>query len=113
MTWSFTNYERLGKKMIARRFQNDPEPGTEIVANVVLLEELKKPDSSLFVVTEPTPQERRVESMEVSQNTIEQAAQGQPPIIWPPVQSGKATGLLSMYISGSYRTNTRSISPQL
>lgn len=52
----FHDYSRFGKKlMIARRYQGDPEPGTEIVANVVLLEELKKPDPSLFVITQPTP----------------------------------------------------------
>jgi TonB family protein len=96
----FHDYERFGKKlMIARRYQDDPEPGTELVANVVLLEELKKPDASLFAVTRPTPPELQIESVEVPQTAIEQAAQGQPPITWPPVQSGKTTGLLSMYIS--------------
>ena len=96
----FHDYSRFGKKlMIARRYQGDPEPGTEIVANVVLLEELKKPDPSLFVITQPTPPERRNASVEVSQNTIEQAAQGQAPINWPAVHSGNTTGLLSMYIS--------------
>jgi TonB family protein len=96
----FHDYQRFGKKlMIARRYQDDPEPGTKLVANVVLLEELKKPDASLFAVTQPTLPELRIESIEVSQTAIEQAAQGQPPVAWPPVQSGNTTGLLSMYIS--------------
>jgi TonB family protein len=96
----FHDYERFGKKlMIARRYQNDPEPGTEIVANVVLLEELKKSDPSLFSIVESTALESRLESVEVSQNIIEQASQGQPPITWPPVRSGRTSGLLSMYIS--------------
>lgn len=95
----FHDYARFGQKlMVARRYQDDPEPGTEIVAKVVLLEELKK-DAGLFTVTESTPAERRIETLQVSQNTIEQGAQGQPPIVWPPIQSGKTTGLLSMYIS--------------
>jgi protein TonB len=96
----FHDYERFGKRlMIARRYQDDPESGTELVANVILLEELKKPDLSLFAITQPTPSEHRLESVEVSQGVIEQAAQGQPQIAWPRVQSGNTTGLLSMYIS--------------
>jgi hypothetical protein len=78
----FHDYERFGKKkMIARRYQEDPESGTEIVANVVLLEELKRPDPSLFAIAQPTSPAQRLESVEVSQSTIEQAAQGQPPLL--------------------------------
>jgi hypothetical protein len=96
----FHDYSRFdGKLMIARRYQDDPEPGTKLVAKVDLLEELKNPDVGLFAVSQSSPGEKRIEAYQVSQNTIEQAAQGQPPIAWPPVQSGKTSGLLSMYIS--------------
>jgi len=96
----FHDYERFGKKkMIARRYQEDPESGTEIVANVVLLEELKRPDPSLFAIAQPTSPAQRLESVEVSQSTIEQAAQGQPPITWPAIKGGKTTGLVGVYIS--------------
>ena len=69
-----------------------------MVANVVLLEELK-PDASLFSTAQPTPPEQRLQSFVVSQATIELAAEGQPALAWPPVQGGKTTGLLSMYVS--------------
>jgi TonB family protein len=95
----FHDYQRFGKKMVARRYQDDPEPGTELVANVVLLEEVKKPDVTLFSIGQSTPPEPRLQSVFVSQGTIEQAAEGQPALAWPPVQSGKTTGLLSMYVS--------------
>jgi TonB family protein len=96
----FHEYQRFTKKLtIARYYQNSPEPGTKIVANVVFLEEFKKPDPSLFSNAQATPPERRLESVEVSQGTIEEAAQGQPPITWPTVHSGNTTGVLSMYIS--------------
>ena len=95
----FHDYQRFGKKKIARRYQDDPESGTEIVANIVLLEELKKPDPTMFAITEPTPRERLLESIEVSQDAIERAAQGQPPIVWPPAQSGKTSGVVSVYVS--------------
>jgi len=95
----FHDYQRFGKKMVARRYQDDPEPGTELVANVLLLEELKKPDLTLFSIEQPTPPDHRLQSLVVSQATIEGAAEGQPALAWPSVQSGKTTGLLSMYVS--------------
>lgn len=107
----FHDYQRFGKKMVARRYQDDPEPGTELVANVVLLEELKKPDVTLFSIGQPTPPEQRLQSVVVSQATIEQAAEGQPALAWPPVQSGKTTGLLSMYVSVDRQGRVREAYP--
>jgi len=95
----FHDYKGFGKKMVARRYQDDHQPGTELVANVVLLEELKKPDPSPFAIGQPTPPEGRLRSIQGDQATIERAAEGQPSLTWPPVQSGKTSGLLSMYIS--------------
>jgi TonB family protein len=107
----FHDYQRFGKKMVARRYQDDPEPGTELVANVVLLEELKKPDGTLFAIGQPTAPEQRLQSVVVSQATIEQAAEGQPTLAWPPVQSGKTTGLLSMYVSVDRQGRVREAYP--
>lgn len=97
--------------MVARCYQDDPEPGTELVANVVLLEELKKPDGTLFSIGQPTLPEQRLQSVVVSQATIEQAAEGQPALAWPPVQSGKTTGLLSMYVSVDRQGRVREAYP--
>jgi TonB family protein len=107
----FHDYQRFGKKMIARRYQDDPESGTELVANVVLLEELRKPDVTLFSIGQPTPPEQRLQSLFVSQATIERAAEGQPALAWPPVQSGKTTGLLSMYVSVDRQGHVREAYP--
>ena len=107
----FHDYQRFGKKMVARRYEDDPEPGTELVANVVLLEELKKPDGTLFSIGQITAPEQRLQSVVVSQATIEQAAEGQPALAWPPVQSGKTTGLLSMYVSVDRQGRVREAYP--
>jgi len=107
----FHDYQHFGKKMIARRYQDDPEPGTELVANVVLLEELGNPDASLFSIGQSNPPEQRLQSVFVSQATIERAAEGQPALTWPPVQSGKTTGLLSMYISVDRQGQVREAYP--
>ena len=46
----FHDYKSFKKKMVARRHQDDPQPGTELVANVVLPEELKQAEPSLFKI---------------------------------------------------------------
>jgi hypothetical protein len=107
----FHDYKRFGKEMIARRYQDDPEPGTELIANVAVLEDLKNPDDVLFAITQPTVPEDRLQSLAVSQTTIEHAAEGQPVLVWPPVQSGKTTGLLSMYISVDRKGRVREAYP--
>jgi hypothetical protein len=95
----FHDYKGFGKKMIPRRLQNDPEPGTELVAKVVVFEELKGSDASLFTAEQPTTPDQRLQSIRVSQQTLERAAQGQNPLAWPAVSNGKTTGVLSMYVS--------------
>jgi TonB family protein len=95
----FHDYQKFDKRMVARTLREDPEPGTTIVANVIQLEELKKPDPSLFAITQPTPREKRIESVPVPQKVIEAAADGNLSVSWPTVQSGKTSGLLSMYVS--------------
>ena len=107
----FHDYKSFAKKMIARRYQDDPEPGTKLVANVVLLEEMKKPDPALFSIGQPTPPGQRLQTLYVGQAIIEQAADGQPALAWPPVQSGKTSGLLTMYISVDRQGHVREAYP--
>lgn len=95
----FQEYKGFGKKTIARHYQHYPEPGTELVAKITSLEEWKTPDTAMFSIAQPTPPGQRVQSLVVSQDTIESAAKGQPALTWPPVKDGKTSGLLSMYIS--------------
>lgn len=94
----FHEYKRFGKVMVARRYQVDLESGTSLVANITLLEEPKNLDATMFSVQQSTPAGQRLQSLYLSQATIERVA-GQPRIVWPPVQSGKTSGILCMYIS--------------
>jgi len=106
----FRDYQKFGEKMIARRYESDPEPGTNLIANVILLEELK-PDAALFVVEHPTPAEQRLQSIHVTQATIEQVADSEPALAWPAVKSGKTSGVLSMYISVDRQGAVREVYP--
>lgn len=105
------DYVRFGKQMIARRYQDDPEPGTKIVANVVLLERLRKPDMASFSIVQSTPPGQRLQSVHVSQAAVEQAAEGQPAFTWPPVPDGKTSGVLSMYVSVDRQGQVREAYP--
>ena len=106
----FHDYQKFGEKMIARRYQFDPEPGTDLVANVVLLEELK-PDAALFAMEHATPAEQRLQSIHVTQATIEQVSDSEPAMVWPTVKSGKTSGVLSMYISVDRQGRVREAYP--
>ena len=106
----FHDYQKFGERVIARRYQYDPEPGTDLVATVVLLEELK-PDAALFAIEHATAQEQRLQSIHVTQSTIEQVADSEPPMVWPTVQSGKTSGVLSMYISVDRQGRVREAYP--
>jgi hypothetical protein len=106
----FHDYQKFAKEKIARTLREDPESGTTIVSNVVLLEESKKPDPSLFSVIQPTPAAARFHSAVVSQNVIEAAASNAH-IDWPPVHSGKTAGLLTVYVSVDRMGNVREAYP--
>jgi len=107
----FHDYKKFEKRIVPRTLREDPESGTTIMSNVVLLDELKKPDPSLFTVTQPTPAEKRIQSVVVSQNVVESSVVGGPAIVWPPVGSGKTAGLLSMYVSVDRMGNVREAYP--
>jgi hypothetical protein len=106
----FHDYQKFGEKMIARRYQYDPEPGTDLVANVVVLEELK-PDAAVFAIEHATPADQRLQSIHVTQATIEQVADSEPAIAWPAVKSGKTSGVLMMYISVDRQGRVREAYP--
>jgi hypothetical protein len=106
----FDDYQKFGERMIARRYQSNPEPGTNLVANVILLEDLK-PDAALFAIERATPPEQRLQSIHVTQSTIEQVSDSEPPMVWPAVRSGKTSGVLSMYISVDRQGRVREAYP--
>lgn len=76
----------------------------------MLLEELNNPDAAMFSVQQSTPAGQTLHSLYLSQSTIEHAA-GQPRIVWPPVQSGKTSGVLCMYISVDRQGQVREAYP--
>jgi len=95
----FEDFQDFKKKHIARTVGCNPEPGTRIELKVTELEEIKKPDESMFAVTEVTPAEHRIATANVPDATVRTLAKNTPDILWPTLRSGQTTGVVTMYVS--------------
>lgn len=94
----FHDYRGFGKKQIARKLANDPEPGTALVGEVTLLEGgTAWMQTALF--TPLTMNDERFRTISVSAEQLEQLTANNLPVAWPPVHSGNVRGSLGMYIS--------------
>lgn len=95
----FHDAQPFGKKRIAYRYVDDPEPGTELVGSVEVLEKLDPsaaiPDAASLPQQTPGP----LKSIPISQETFEKLLDAPLNIDWPAVHSGITQGRLSIYIS--------------
>ena len=95
----FKDYRDFKNKRVARRLVIDPEPGTTIEATVTELDELTNPDENLFSVQQPTRTSERFGRTSLPEATVRNLSEYTPDVLWPPVRSGKTSGVLSMYVS--------------
>lgn len=95
----FQDPQDFGKKRIARKYVNDPEPGTNLVGTVEVLEEIDKSTTLPVLPDIPDPSSGPIVSAKINQDAFYQLASGQPGLTWPAVHSGNTRGRLSMYIS--------------
>ncbi len=94
----FHDYRGFAKKQVARRFVDDPEPGTKLVGEVVQLDDgTKGAGPDLFVPLATS--DDRFRSVPVSPAQMEKLTAETMPVAWPPVSSGNVRGKLAMYIS--------------
>lgn len=94
----FGDYRKFGGKQIARKFHCDPEPGTSLLGDVVVLEDLSHVDAAGLFAPLPS-NDSRFDSLEASPSQLEQLTAGNLPITWPTIHSGHTSGRLAMYIS--------------
>jgi TonB family protein len=87
------------KKHIAYRDIDDPEPGTELVGDVQILEKIdpanRLPDLSPLKQRTSGP----IKIVPINQETFDKLLEKPLSIVWPTVHSGNTTGKLSMYVS--------------
>jgi hypothetical protein len=91
----YKDYEKFAVKQVARKIREDIESGTELEATINELSELGTPDESLFATQQPTSQLR---TLTVSEQTMRGLVLDAPAMQWPPIQQGKSSGLLSIYV---------------
>jgi hypothetical protein len=104
----FHDYKPFGKKEIAWKYVEDPEPGTTLVGEVLVLEDLSN-TATLFA---PLPaNDDRFQTAFANSEQMEKLTEGNAPVIWPSVRSGNTHGHLAMYISADSDGNVREAWP--
>jgi TonB family protein len=107
----FHDQRPFGKKRIAYRYVDDPEPGTELVGNVLVLERID-PASTIPNSQAPSLQQSGpVESFPIGQEMFEKLLRAPLNINWPSVHSGNTSGKLSMYVAADREGRIREAYP--
>jgi hypothetical protein len=94
----FKDYERFGKKQIARRYVTYDDDNEEIVGRLEKLEALKEVDQKLFAIQNPTPPDELIETDFVSMATNESLLEKAPAIQWPAIREGKTEGNMIVHV---------------
>ncbi len=95
----FHDAQAFGKKRIAYRYVDDPEPGTNLVGTVEVLEQIKDGTTVPSLTDLAGQPSAPIKSIPINQATFDQLASGQPALVWPSVHSGNTSGKLSMFVS--------------
>lgn len=91
----YSNYKKFGAKQVARKIQEEIEPGTILEADIVALEEEPAPADSTFAIDHPAEPLRTVM---VNEQTLWGIAVDSPQMQWPTIHDGKPVGTLSIYV---------------
>jgi TonB family protein len=95
----FHDAQTFGKKRIAIRYVDDPEPGTELVGKVEVLDKVDPSDRIPDLSQSSAQASGQIKSVPIGQDTFEKLLKSPINIVWPRVHSGNTTGKLSMYVS--------------
>ena len=93
----FKDWKGFGKKQIARTYQTDVLDYQPVVGRLTKLEELKKPDESMFTIMAATPADQRITTSLVPTAKEEGLIEQAPVIQWPTVREGKTDGYMIVY----------------
>jgi hypothetical protein len=107
----FHDYKAFGKKQIAHKLIDDPEPGTTLVGQVIVLEDESKAKNTSDLFAPLPTDDDRFQSAAVNSQQMENLIEGNAPIEWPSVRSGNLHGHLAMYISADGEGQVREAWP--
>lgn len=91
----YSDYKNFGQKQVARKIQEEIEPGTTLEADIVALTEVDSVNDSSLEIDRPTQSLRTVF---VNEGTLRSIAVDSPPIQWPTIHDGKPVGTLTIYV---------------
>lgn len=107
----FHDYKVFGKKQIARKLVDNPEPGTTLVGQVTLLEEQSQGGAAPELFAPLASIDNRFHSATATSEQMEKLTDGDPAIEWPTVRSGNIHGHLAMYVSADSEGQVREAWP--
>jgi hypothetical protein len=110
-TLDFLDYREFHGKRIAHRLIYTASVGDYLTAEITELEDLGKPDESLFAIPNATPREQRIVSATLEEAELRSLTVEAPPIIWPQALDGAETGIASFYIGIDPKGKLREVLP--
>lgn len=108
---SFSRYLNFNGMRIAHLLTDTVGVGELLRAEITELKDLKDPDESLFAVAEPTPKEKQIRSVVLSDAEFHGLAINTLEIIWPQVLDGRTVGTAAFYISIDRTGRVREVRP--
>jgi hypothetical protein len=108
---TFSRYLNFDSMRVARILTDTVGVGEFLRVEITDLRKLNNPDESLFAVPEPTPKERQIRSVILSDAEFRALAVEAPEIIWPQVLDGRTVGTASFYVSIDHMGNVREVRP--
>ena len=94
---SFGNWQRFGKKQVARTYQTILFDRRLLAGTLAQLEELKHPDEEMFTAGSGTRKGLRTATMFVSTLKEESLLEKAPELQWPSVREGRTDGYMIVY----------------
>jgi hypothetical protein len=104
----YADYKKFRKKQVARKIREYIEPGTEVGARIEELNEWKATEESLFAIKQPN---EPLQTVVMSEETLRGLAMRAPNPQWPPIDGGKAVGVLSIYVCVDRQGHVRETYP--
>ena len=107
----FADYQPFKEKQVARTIRAEFAPGLTISAKITELTEITNPDGPKFAIEKLTPANEQMKSSQVGEDSARVLALNTPEIVWPSMQKGSASGVLSLYISTDRTGQVREVWP--
>jgi TonB family protein len=107
----FRDYRGFHNKQVPRKLVAHPEPGTELVGELTLLEDEGKVKTSADFFTPLNTNDDRFRSLAIGSSQMEQLTTSNMPIVWPTVRSGDLRGRMALYISVDREGQVREVWP--